>query len=218
MSNCKPGVKWVLFSFCVVLSMLIRNEAIQKQKQDINVDEPNIKIEQYYQEISVLDLIDIPETPPVVELEPEPQETVVESVHKPATVAPTRSNTGRSKNITERERELMLRLVHSEARGEPIDGQIAVIEVVFNRVSDSRFPNSVEEVIFQRSQFCGVRQSSFNHDLSTISTEALDNYLNGERVLDNKGVVFFYNPKYSSSGIKGFKFFTEIGSHSFGTY
>ncbi len=39
--------------------------------------------------------------------------------------------------------------VYFEARGEPIDGQIAVAEVVMNRVEDNRFPDSVCEVVKQ---------------------------------------------------------------------
>ncbi len=39
--------------------------------------------------------------------------------------------------------------VYYEARSESTSGQMAVAEVVLNRVSDSRFPNSVCEVVYQ---------------------------------------------------------------------
>jgi len=39
--------------------------------------------------------------------------------------------------------------VYFEARGEPVDGQIAVAEVVVNRVEDDRFPSDVCSVVKQ---------------------------------------------------------------------
>ena len=40
-----------------------------------------------------------------------------------------------------------------EARGEPLDGLIAVAEVVANRVADPRWPDTTCEVVTQRHQF-----------------------------------------------------------------
>ena len=39
--------------------------------------------------------------------------------------------------------------VYHEARGESIEGQIAVSQVVLNRVADRRFPNTICDVIYQ---------------------------------------------------------------------
>lgn len=39
--------------------------------------------------------------------------------------------------------------VYHEARGESIDGQVAVSQVVMNRVNSKRFPNSICEVVYQ---------------------------------------------------------------------
>lgn len=41
-------------------------------------------------------------------------------------------------------------LVYHEARGEPFEGQVAVIEVVLNRMLSPYFPDTVEEVVFQK--------------------------------------------------------------------
>jgi len=43
--------------------------------------------------------------------------------------------------------------IYFEARGEPIDGQYAVAEVVMNRVSDERYPDTVCSVVFEEDQF-----------------------------------------------------------------
>ena len=47
--------------------------------------------------------------------------------------------------------------VYFEARGEPLDGQLAVAEVVINRAQDSRWPASYCGVVYQRAQFSFVR-------------------------------------------------------------
>lgn len=44
-------------------------------------------------------------------------------------------------------------VIYAEARGEPIDGQIAVAQVVINRVSDDRWPDTVCAVTKQIKQF-----------------------------------------------------------------
>ncbi len=51
---------------------------------------------------------------------------------------------------------LLSKLVAGEARGESYEGQVAVAAVVINRVLDPRFPDTIEEVIYQKklSQLC----------------------------------------------------------------
>ena len=53
------------------------------------------------------------------------------------------------KSLTVEERDLVARCIYHEARGEEPDGQIAVCEVVFNRILSDAYPNTVEDVLFQ---------------------------------------------------------------------
>lgn len=48
---------------------------------------------------------------------------------------------------------------HMEARGEGIDGMIAVSEVVLNRVEDRRWPDNVCDVVYQKWQFSWTMMS-----------------------------------------------------------
>ena len=48
--------------------------------------------------------------------------------------------------------------IYFEARGEPLQGQYAVGQVVLNRVEDERYPDTVCDVVFEDRQF------SFTHD------------------------------------------------------
>lgn len=43
--------------------------------------------------------------------------------------------------------------VYNEARGEPIEGQLAVAQVVLNRAADTRWPDTICGVVYQRYQF-----------------------------------------------------------------
>jgi spore germination cell wall hydrolase CwlJ-like protein len=43
--------------------------------------------------------------------------------------------------------------VYFEARSEPVAGQVAVAQVVLNRVESPRFPDTVCEVVYQYRQF-----------------------------------------------------------------
>jgi N-acetylmuramoyl-L-alanine amidase len=47
--------------------------------------------------------------------------------------------------------------IYFESKGEPIDGQLAVAEVIINRAKSGRFPDDVCSVVKQRGQFSFVR-------------------------------------------------------------
>lgn len=53
-------------------------------------------------------------------------------------------------NISDEDVYILACLVYHEARGESFEGQVAVIEVVLNRMLSVYFPDTVEEVVFQK--------------------------------------------------------------------
>jgi N-acetylmuramoyl-L-alanine amidase len=53
--------------------------------------------------------------------------------------------------------EHMAQVMYHEARGESERGQVAVGQVVLNRVADPRFPKTIKGVVTQKSQFSGFR-------------------------------------------------------------
>lgn len=61
----------------------------------------------------------------------------------------------------DRETECLAGAVYFEAKGESLDGQLAVAEVVLNRSESGRFPASVCGVVFQPRQFSFVRGGGF---------------------------------------------------------
>jgi N-acetylmuramoyl-L-alanine amidase len=62
----------------------------------------------------------------------------------------------------DREAECLAASVYFESKGEPLEGQLAVAEVVINRAeSGGRFPPSICRVVFQKGQFHFVRAGGF---------------------------------------------------------
>ena len=56
----------------------------------------------------------------------------------------------------DQEQDCLASAVYFEARGEPIEGQMAVADVVLNRVASERYPDTICEVVEQPWQFSFV--------------------------------------------------------------
>jgi N-acetylmuramoyl-L-alanine amidase len=63
--------------------------------------------------------------------------------------------------LSGRESECLAGAVYFESKGEPLQGQLAVAEVIMNRAKSGRFPGSLCGVILQRGQFSFVRGGGF---------------------------------------------------------
>lgn len=59
------------------------------------------------------------------------------------------------------EMECLAGAVYFESKGEPLDGQLAVAEVIINRAKSGRFPATLCGVVKQRGQFSFVRGGKF---------------------------------------------------------
>ena len=53
--------------------------------------------------------------------------------------------------------------VYFESNGEPLEGQLAVAQVVINRAASGRYPASLCAVVKQKAQFSFVRSGRFPH-------------------------------------------------------
>lgn len=126
----------------------------------------------------------------------------------------TSSSSWRRLNVSSYERDLMARVVYSEARGESYEGQVAVASVVINRVLDNRWPNNVEGVIFEPWAFTPVHDGQFWLPPNQTAYNAVDDALKGWD--PSYGATFFYNPiTATSSWIFTRTTITQIGSHVF---
>ena len=95
--------------------------------------------------------------------------------------------------ISEEERVLLAHIIHAEARGEPLIGQIAVGAVVINRLLSPLFPDSIREVIYQERQFSAVADGQMYLTPNRISYVAVAEVLKG--VDPTNGALYYYNPE-----------------------
>ncbi|MBQ2992094.1 MAG: spore cortex-lytic enzyme [Clostridia bacterium] len=110
--------------------------------------------------------------------------------------------------------ELLARLIHGEARGEPYVGMVAVGAVVLNRVKNSRFPNTIAGVIYQAGAFDAVADGQINLTPNEQSRRAARDALNGWD--PTNGCLYYYNPSTATSKwIWTREVRLNIGDHSF---
>ncbi len=109
---------------------------------------------------------------------------------------------------------LMAKLIHSEARGEPYVGQVAVGAVVLNRVKSPEFPNTIEGVIYQPWAFTALHDGQFDLEPNSTSYEAAQDCMNGWD--PSYGCLFYYNPATAESAwIFSRETVVTIGRHVF---
>ncbi|MFD1032731.1 cell wall hydrolase [Metaplanococcus flavidus] len=110
--------------------------------------------------------------------------------------------------------EMMAKIVHGEARGESFIGQVGVAAVILNRIEASGFPDSTEEVIFQRNAFTAVNDDQYLLTPTKSSYDAVKEAMKGED--PTMGAVFYYNPAgVSDDWIFSRTVLTQIGRHFF---
>ena len=112
------------------------------------------------------------------------------------------------------------RIISAESKGEPLVGQIAVGNVVLNRVRSKDYPNTVYGVIFDRkhgTQFSPVAIGTIYQTPSASSIIAAKICLEGYSISNE--ILFFMNPKIATSNwiSKNRPYAFTIGNHKFYT-
>lgn len=81
-----------------------------------------------------------------------PETAAEETTEEPEepTVEPEPENRYAELHFSDEDVYILACLVYHEARGESFEGQVAVVEVVLNRMLSDYFPDTVEEVVFQK--------------------------------------------------------------------
>ena len=100
-------------------------------------------------------------------------------------------------NVNNTDLNLLSKLVHGEARGEPYKGMVAVAATVLNRVADSRFPNSIAGVIYQSGAYTCVDDGQINLEASSQAKKAAQDAINGWD--PTSGCIYYFNPDTATS-------------------
>ena len=98
---------------------------------------------------------------------------------------------------------LLASVINSEASGESYDEKLRVGNVVLNRVYSKYYPNTLQDVIYQKKQFSGICGRLFRFDPcgdrgDKESIEAARALLCGKRVLE-PSIIGFFNEERSTN-------------------
>ena len=111
------------------------------------------------------------------------------------------------------------KIINAESEGEPLEGKIAVGNVVLNRVSNPEFPDSVYDVVFDKKggvQFTPVANGTIYNQPNAESVLAAKICLE-DYSLTSREILFFLNPETSVSAWipNNRDFVMSIGRHDF---
>lgn len=110
------------------------------------------------------------------------------------------------------------RIISAESKGEPLEGKIAVGNVVLNRVESPDYPSTIYDVIFDRKwgvQFQPTANGAIYKNPDAESILAAKLCLDGASIVGDS--LFFLNPDKSTNfwAINNCSFHKTIGNHLF---
>ena len=121
-------------------------------------------------------------------------------------------------NYNEDDLYWLARIISAESKGEPFKGQIAVGNVVLNRVRHKSYPNTIYGVIFDRkhgTQFSPVSFGTIYNKPTESAIIAAKICLEGYSISDS--ALFFMNPRIATTNwiSKNRPYAFTIGNHDF---
>lgn len=121
--------------------------------------------------------------------------------------------------VVDAEHECLAGAVYFEAKGEPLKGQLAVAEVILNRVSSGRYPPTVCGVVKQKSQFSFVRGGRIPPVLRDSEAwrkaVAVAHVAKADLSDGGVGKAMFFHARYVSPGWRNLTRVASIGNHIF---
>lgn len=102
---------------------------------------------------------------------------------------------------------LAAQMIEAEAGNQPLLGRRLVADVIYNRIDSDIFPNTIEEVLFQKYQFSPIGDGRFYEMEGHISEEswvaAVEEYDKNTRV--NTEILYFCSLAVNANGKNPFK-------------
>ena len=109
--------------------------------------------------------------------------------------------------IGEEERDMLAALVQHEAGNQDTWGKRLVVAVVFNRLNDPRWPDTISEVLFQKNQFLSQRELG-----RVVPTDQCYEAVDLECMTRSDTTIYYFNNSANVSGTYAYKY----GDHYFG--
>jgi N-acetylmuramoyl-L-alanine amidase len=120
--------------------------------------------------------------------------------------------------LSGRENECLAGAIYFESKGEPLQGQLAVAEVILNRAKSGRFPSSVCGVILQPGQFSFVRGGGFppiaRNSQGWREAVAITHVARNDEWDSGVGKALFFHARRVSPGWK-LQRIAAVGNHVF---
>ena len=179
-----------------------------------------VTLKQIYSLILVGLLAGCASTPEPVSKVERPQRAVAPASVQTKQVTPTPAV--KLKPVDKPAQQCLAQVLYWEARGEGTQGMVAVASVVFNRVDDSRFPDSVCGVVHeggetapcQFSWWCDGKSDYPSHESSWTEVNRQATAMLTARPNDpTEGALFFHSNSIKSPWRR--KPTTQIGNHIF---
>ena len=120
-----------------------------------------------------------------------------------------------AKPYTEEELQLLVKLVQVEAGYESYEGQLAIANIILNRVKDDRFPDTVRDVIYSGRQFPPAHNGLLDKSEPNASAlRAARDALDGRNNIED--AVYFYNPDVTGGAFwDRLEVVAVIGNHTY---
>jgi spore germination cell wall hydrolase CwlJ-like protein len=118
--------------------------------------------------------------------------------------------------LTPEEIAVLEKIVQAEAGGEDQQGKRLVVNVIWNRLNDRRFPNNVKDIIFQPNQFEPVRNGAY--DRAVPSSETKKAVQEALCINHSQGALYFRSAKGATPDCwheQALKFLFQHGGHRF---
>lgn len=127
--------------------------------------------------------------------------------------------------LSEYQKDILVRTVLGEARGEGMDGMEAVAAVIRNRTNSGQFPNDPAAVALQPSQFSvwnsgaggGKTDYNKNSDLYRRAEQAVERVFSGQVPDRTNGALYYHTPAVSPNWADEANQYgtTRLGNHIF---
>ncbi|WP_020620035.1 cell wall hydrolase [Paenibacillus daejeonensis] len=116
---------------------------------------------------------------------------------------------------TEQDFQLLAKITQVESGYESYEGQLAVANVILNRVKHAQFPNSIRDVIYSGRQFPPAHNGKLDRSVPNASVQrAVKDALNGKNNVG--GAIYFHNPRVTRGAFwSGLQTVANIGNHRF---
>ena len=117
--------------------------------------------------------------------------------------------------ISDDDKYMLAKIAMAEAEGESTKSKALVIATVLNRVKSNEFPNTVKEVIFQKSQFTPTSNGRWEKvEPNDDCYKALNMVLKGE--INSQGSLYFESCSNANNWhSKNLKYLFEIDAFRF---